>query len=55
MDLTYSGGDNTKYNVVSKNIVNNKYGGQAQHHMSSALRVDKAMKMLKGICVRGHL
>ena len=45
MDFTYSGADNTKYNVVSKNIVNNKYGsGQAQHHMSSALRMDKAVK-----------
>ena len=45
MDTTYSGTDNTRYNVVSKNIVNNKYSsGQANHHIASALHMDKAVK-----------
>ena len=45
-DRSYSGdGLDLKYNVVSKNIVNNKYSsGQSNHHMSSALHMDKAVK-----------
>lgn len=45
-DRSYSGeGLDYKYNIVSKNIVNNKYStGTANHHMSSALHMDKAVK-----------